>query len=127
MISVFENAHADIIRGFCTYSNSCGFATCSNDTTVKTWAFDLGTSAISQVGEGRVHSGFVFSISKLTDNVSDGAEVGSSSSLVSGGDDRLLVVWDADSMASRQKILHVGTVWATAELKGDKKLHVNSC
>jgi phospholipase A-2-activating protein len=70
------DAHEDIVRGFSEVPG-LGFASCSNDETVKLWSLD-GTNL--QVLKG--HNGFVFSVMTL-----DSGEI------VSGSDDCTVRVW----------------------------------
>jgi phospholipase A-2-activating protein len=53
-------AHSDIIRGFCSVPSMQGFASCSNDESVKLWALD-GTHLLDYRG----HTAFVFAIDAL--------------------------------------------------------------
>jgi len=69
-------AHEDIIRQFVEVPG-LGFASCSNDETIKMWTID-GVNLATLRG----HSGFVFSICYLD-----------SGELVSGSDDCTVKVW----------------------------------
>ena len=70
-------AHGDIIRQFVEVPILGGFASCSNDETIKMWTMD-GQHLLDMKG----HSGFVFTVDCL--------ETGE---IVSGGDDCTVRVW----------------------------------
>lgn len=71
-------AHTDIVRGFASVPAMQGFASCSNDETVKLWCLD-GTHLMDYKG----HTAFVFAIDSL-----DSGEI------ISAGDDCTVKVWD---------------------------------
>lgn len=97
-----KGAHADIVRGFTAVPNMHGFASCSNDETVKLWSLD-GTHLLDYRG----HTGFVFAINTL--------ETGE---IVSAGDDCTVKVWDGGDC--KQTIQMPRTVWSVAHnKKGD--------
>ena len=70
-------AHDDIVRGFCEVPQMHGFASISNDETVKLWSMD-GTHMMDFKG----HNGFIFSVDCL--------ETGE---IVTGGDDCTVKLW----------------------------------
>jgi len=72
-------AHNDIVRGFTSVPAMQGFASCSNDETVKLWCLD-GTHLMDYKG----HTGFVFALDSL-----DSGEI------ISAGDDCCVKIWDA--------------------------------
>jgi phospholipase A-2-activating protein len=90
---VIEDAHEDIVRGFCEVPGF-GFASCSNDCVVKLWSLD-GTHMLDYKG----HSGFIFALMCL-----DSGEI------VSGGDDCTVKIWKDGQC--RQTIEQPRTIWA---------------
>lgn len=72
-------AHDDIIRGL-TEVPGLGFASCSNDETVKLWTTD---GNLIQTFKG--HTGFVFAITTLV-----------TGEIASGGDDCTVKIWRTD-------------------------------
>lgn len=72
-----------------------GFASCSNDETVKLWSLD---GNLLQTFNG--HNGFVFSVITLV-----------TGEIVSGGDDCTVKIWTADGRC-KQTIMLPRTVWA---------------
>lgn len=74
-----------------------GFASCSNDETVKLWTID-GQNINTLSG----HSGFVFSLTNLD-----------SGELVSAGDDRTVRVWRDTNCV--QVINHPRTIWSVTK------------
>lgn len=91
------NAHDDIIRQF-TEVPGFGFASCSNDETVKLWTTD-GT--LIQTFKG--HFGFVFSVACLI-----------TGEVVSAGDDCTVKIWNHDG-SCKQTIQMPRTIWCLAQ------------
>lgn len=92
-----KNAHDDIIRQFSEVPGF-GFASCSNDETVKLWSID---GALLHTFSG--HLGFVFAINTLI-----------TGEIVSGGDDCTVKVWTTDGDC-KQTISLPRTVWAITQ------------
>ena len=74
-----ENAHEDIIRQFCEIP-SIGFASCSNDETVKMWSTDGNL-----LHTLRGHMGFIFTVYTLL-----------TGEIASGGDDCTVRIWNTN-------------------------------
>ena len=91
------NAHDDIIRQF-TEVPGLGFASCSNDETVKLWTTD-GNLLLTLKG----HNGFVFAVTTLI-----------TGEIVSGGDDCTVKIWNSDG-SCKQTISIPRTVWAITQ------------
>lgn len=96
---VIKNAHEDIVRCFAEVPELNGFASCSNDETIKLWTMD-GTHLMDYRG----HAGFVFVVDTL--------ETGE---VVSGGDDCTVKLWK-DGVC-KQTIQMPKTVWAITHNK----------
>jgi len=94
---VIENAHSDIIRQF-TEVPGFGFASCSNDETVKLWSIE-GAPLHTFSG----HQGFVFAVTTLA-----------TGEIVSGGDDNTVKIWKTDGTCS-QTICIPRTIWALTQ------------
>lgn len=90
------DAHEDIIRDFCEIPG-LGFASCSNDETIKLWSIDG-----SQLSELRGHGGYVFSVTRLE-----------SGELASCSDDKTVKIWRDNTCV--QTIEHPRTVWNVAQ------------
>ncbi|CAD8212029.1 unnamed protein product [Paramecium pentaurelia] len=88
-------AHKDIIREILP-SPLGGYITCSNDETIKLWSKDL---ELIQTFLG--HKSFVFTMKIHMDQV------------ISGGDDRLVIIWNLDG-TPKQTIQLPDTVWTVA-------------
>lgn len=94
-------AHGDIVRDFCLIKD-IGFASCSNDETIKIWTYD-GTLIQTLLG----HTGFIFNISNLPGG-----------DLASASDDKTVRIWRGGECV--QSIDHPGTVWSvTSNSVGD--------
>ncbi|ANB15806.1 Doa1p [Sugiyamaella lignohabitans] len=105
-IGSINSAHDDAIRGLCRL-NSDTFASCSNDTTIKIWSLDsfASQSAPSALLTLTGHSSFIYTISS------------NGKTLLSGGEDRSLRVWDLTSNECIQVITLPSTsVWSVAYL-----------
>ena len=87
-------AHDDIVRGFCEVPQIQGFASCSNDETVKLWAMD-GSALQTLKG----HTSFVFAIDCLP-----------TGEIISAGDDCCAKVWKDGACA--QTIQMPKTCWS---------------
>jgi len=92
-----DNAHDDIIRCFSEVPG-LGFASCSNDETVKLWSIDG-----SLINTFKGHSGFVFSLHTLV-----------TGEIASGGDDCTVKIWRTDGVC-KQTINLPKTVWCITQ------------
>ena len=95
-VKSIDKAHKDIIRELTKVET--GFASCSNDETIKIWSLD---GAMLRVFTG--HESYVFSVKTVG---LDG--------LVSGSDDRTVRIWDQANGQQIQVIDHPNTVWHVA-------------
>lgn len=85
-----------MVRGFSEVPG-VGFASCSNDETVKLWSIDG-----QNLAELKGHTGFVFTVCTLD-----------SGELISGGDDCTVRIWKNNQCA--QIINHPRTIWSVTK------------
>ncbi|CDW75382.1 transducin family protein wd-40 repeat family protein [Stylonychia lemnae] len=86
------DAHSDVIRDFVEIPG-LGFASCSNDETVKIWTLDG-----QNLAELKGHNGFIFSLCTLD-----------SGELLSASDDKTVKIWRDGTCV--QTIDHPRTIW----------------
>ena len=92
-----DKAHKDIIRELTKVETVAGFASCSNDETIKIWSLD---GEMLRVFTG--HESYVFSVKTI-----------GFQGLVTGSDDRTVRIWD-QANGPIQVIEHPNTVWHVA-------------
>ncbi|KAL6935278.1 hypothetical protein ACO0R3_000320 [Hanseniaspora guilliermondii] len=87
-----ENAHKDVVRGIDVNLDTNEFVTCSNDGLVKVW--DLETLALKREMDG--HLSFVYSVRYSKRD---------SSTVISCGEDRSLIIWDVETGKSTDVVV----------------------